>query len=107
MVFTKQELRSWEKERLIETLISFQKANDSLAAKILCCGDELEEIQKKYLTLNQKMNEKGCYGCKWLEYIEDTSYETQDGGWCCTKRELDDFEPRKSNFMKCFEKKEN
>lgn len=45
---------------------------------------------------------KECYGCKWLEYIEDTSRETLDGGWCCTKREIDDFEPRKRK-LKCFE----
>lgn len=49
---------------------------------------------------------KCCKNCKWLEYIEDTSYETLDGGWCCNKRELDDFEPRQSNFMKCFEKED-
>jgi hypothetical protein len=48
---------------------------------------------------------KGCYNCKWLEYIENTSIETQDGGWCCTKRELDDFEPS-GRKLSCFEQKE-
>lgn len=49
-------------------------------------------------------NIKGCYNCKWLEYIEDTSCEILDGGWCCNKREIDNFEPRKRK-LKCFEMK--
>lgn len=28
-----------------------------------------------------------CFACEFLEYIEDASYETQDGGFFCTKRE--------------------
>lgn len=52
MAFTKKDLRKWDKEQLIETLISFQKANDSLATKILCAADDLEKIQEKYLVLN-------------------------------------------------------
>lgn len=28
-----------------------------------------------------------CYACKFLEYIDDQSYEIQDGGYCCNKRQ--------------------
>jgi len=28
---------------------------------------------------------KNCLNCKWLEYVDDTSYEIQDGGYCCNK----------------------
>lgn len=28
-----------------------------------------------------------CYACKYLEHIDDQSYEMQDGGFCCNGRE--------------------
>ncbi len=50
----------------------------------------------------------GCWLCKYLEYIENTSCETLDGGWSCSKREVDNFKdfPCKRK-LKCFEKDDN
>ena len=56
MVFTKKQLRQWDKEDLINKLIDFQKANNSLAKRIIKAGDYLERNNYKkcgeQLTLN-------------------------------------------------------
>jgi hypothetical protein len=46
MVYTKHYLRQWEKERLIEEVISLKKANDSLANKMMKASDYLEKADK-------------------------------------------------------------
>lgn len=51
MAIEKKTLMTWDKERLVDLLINYQNANDSLATKILVVGDKLEEIQKEYLVL--------------------------------------------------------
>ncbi len=53
----------------------------------------------------EELCEKGCWQCKHLEYIEDTSCEMLDGGWCCNMNEnYENFKtfPCKRK-LKCFE----
>lgn len=49
----------------------------------------------------------GCFTCKHLEYIEDTSYETLDGGWSCQWRDSDETDKFKhfpcKRKLKCWE----
>ena len=48
---TKNELRKWDKERLIEEVLYLQKANKSLADKIFYAGVHLEKAES-YLVFN-------------------------------------------------------
>ena len=36
-----------------------------------------------------------CYGCKHLDYIDNASYEMQDGGYMCNERESEDYTAQK------------
>lgn len=45
-------------------------------------------MTKRFKHVRNGMQIKGnCFVCKYFEYTDDESYETQDGGFCCNKRE--------------------
>jgi hypothetical protein len=45
-------------------------------------------MTKPFKHIINGMQVKGnCFACEHLEYVDDQSYEIQDGGFCCNKRE--------------------
>lgn len=46
-------------------------------------------MKKGFIYFQGMQIKANCYACKYLDYAEDASYESLDGGYFCNKREYE------------------